>query len=224
MNKKRILFLIYNLNGGGAEKVLLKVLEKINLNKFKVDLFLIKKEGVYVEYFEKNYKEKISLITPYDNLSSNIILQYFQKKIIHKQVRRSLKRPINFRKFIKNKYDTMISFLEGMSTIYLSEIECENKISWIHADLQQHRLMSFEKERAIYSKYNKIICVSNQVKESFLKLYPENKEKLEVIYNPIDTEEIIKKSQEEIEEFRNKIFTFISVGRLVKQGYVTTNS
>ena len=44
MNKKRILFLIYNLNGGGAEKVLLKVLEKINLNKFKVDLFLIKKE------------------------------------------------------------------------------------------------------------------------------------------------------------------------------------
>lgn len=58
MNKKRILFLIYNLNGGGAEKVLLKVLEKINLNKFKVDLFLIKKEGVYVEYFEKNYKEK----------------------------------------------------------------------------------------------------------------------------------------------------------------------
>lgn len=79
MNKKRILFLIYNLNGGGAEKVLLKVLEKINLNKFKVDLFLIKKEGVYVEYFEKNYKEKISLITPYDNLSSNIILQYFQK-------------------------------------------------------------------------------------------------------------------------------------------------
>ena len=44
MNKKRILFLIYNLNGGGAEKVLLKVLEKINLNKFKVDLFLIKKK------------------------------------------------------------------------------------------------------------------------------------------------------------------------------------
>ncbi|MGO5425733.1 glycosyltransferase [Fusobacterium mortiferum] len=217
MNKKRILFLIYNLNGGGAEKVLLKVLEKINLNKFKVDLFLIKKEGVYVEYFEKNYKEKISLITPYDNLSSNIILQYFQKKIIHKQVRRSLKRPINFRKFIKNKYDTMISFLEGMSTIYLSEIDCENKIAWIHADLQQHRLMTFEKERAIYSKYNKIICVSNQVKESFLKLYPENKEKLEVIYNPIDSEEIIKKSQEEIEEFRNKIFTFISVGRLVKE-------
>lgn len=80
MNKKRILILIYNLNGGGAEKVLIKILEKINLEKFEIDLFLIKKEGVYVEYFEKNLKERINLITPYDNLSDNKIINYLQKK------------------------------------------------------------------------------------------------------------------------------------------------
>lgn len=104
-----------------------------------------------------------------------------------------------------------------MSTVYLSEIECNNKIAWIHADLAYHRLMSFEKEKNIYSKYNKIICVSGQVKDSFLKLYPEYKDKIKVIYNPIDSKEIIEKSQEKIERFKNDIFTFISVGRLVKQ-------
>ncbi|MGK4198488.1 glycosyltransferase [Fusobacterium sp. HC1336] len=217
MNKKRILILIYNLNGGGAEKVLIKILEKINLEKFEIDLFLIKKEGVYVEYFEKNLKERINLITPYDNLSDNKIINYLQKKITHKQVKRSLKNPLKFKKFIKRKYDTVISFLEGMSTVYLSEIECNNKIAWIHADLAYHRLMSFEKEKNIYSKYNKIICVSGQVKDSFLKLYPEYKDKIKVIYNPIDSKEIIEKSQEKIERFKNDIFTFISVGRLVKQ-------
>lgn len=215
--KKKVLFLIYNLNGGGAEKVLLKVLEKINLGKFEVDLFLIKKEGIYVKYFEENFKDKINLITPYDELSKNKILAYFQRKLIHKQVRKSLKEPINFRKFIRNKYDTIISFLEGMSTIYLSEIECDNKIAWVHIDLEKHRLMSIEEEKKIYSKYNKIICVSNQAKTSFINLYPEYKEKVEVIYNPIDSKEILEKSNEEIEEFRNKNFTFISVGRLVKQ-------
>lgn len=217
MERKKILILIYNLNGGGAEKVLLKILEKIDLNKLEIELFLIKKEGVYVKYFEDNFKDKIKLITPYDKLSKNKFLAYIQKKIIRKQVKYCLKKPIKFREFLSEKYDTVISFLEGMSTIYLSEIECNNKIAWIHADLGYHRLMEKEKEKEIYLKYKKIICVSNQVKDSFEKLYPECKEKVEVIYNPIDSEEINEKSKEKIEIFRDKNFTFISVGRLVKQ-------
>lgn len=217
MKKKKVLFLIYNLNGGGAEKVLLKVLEKIDLEKFEIDLFLIKKEGVYVKYFEKNLKNKINLITPYDNLSKNKLLSYFQRKIIHKQVKKCLKEPKKFRKFIEKKYDTVVSFLEGMSTIYLSEIECDNKIAWVHTDIEKHRLMSLEEEKKIYSKYTKIICVSNQAKKAFLNLYPKFKDRVDVIYNPIDNKEIIKKSKEKIENFRDEIFTFISVGRLVKE-------
>lgn len=217
MERKKILILIYNLNGGGAEKVLLKILEKINLNKFEIELFLIKKEGIYVKFFEENFRDKINLITPYDKLSKNRFLAYIQKKIIRKQIKYCLKKPIYFRKFLNKKYDTIISFLEGMSTIYLSEIECDNKIAWIHTDLKYHRLMNIEKERNIYFKYKKIICVSNQVKSSFINLYPEYEEKVEVIYNPIDSEEIKRKSEESIEIFRDKTFTFISVGRLVEQ-------
>lgn len=217
MERKKILILIYNLNGGGAEKVLLKILEKIDLNKFEIELFLIKKEGVYVKYFEDNFKDKIKLITPYDKLSKNKFLAYIQKKIIRKQVKYCLKKPIKFRKFLSKKYDTVISFLEGMSTIYLSEIECNNKIAWIHTDLKQHRLIKVSEERKIYSNYNRIICVSNQAMNSFLELYPEYRSKVMMIYNPIDNEEIIRKSKEKIENFRDKKITFISVGRLVKE-------
>lgn len=211
---KKILFLIYNLDGGGAEKVLLKILEKIDKSKFKIDLFLIKKEGVYLKEFKTKFKD-ITLRTPYDNLSKNKLLNWIQHKVIYKKVRKSLKNPEIFREFIKEKYDTQIAFLEGMSSIYLSKIECKNKIAWVHVDLEKHRTMSLDKEREIYKNYNKIICVSNQAKNSFDKLYPEYSNKSTVIYNPIDKEEIIKKSNEKVEKFRaENITTFIAIGRL----------
>ena len=211
---KKILFLIYNLDGGGAEKVLLKILEKIDKNKFKIDLFLIKKEGVYLKEFETKFKD-ITIRTPYDNLSKNKLLNWIQYKLKYKKVRKSLKNPEIFKEFIKEKYDTQIAFLEGMSSIYLSKTECKNKIAWVHVDLEKHRTMPIDKEREIYKNYNKIICVSNQAKNSFDKIYPEYSNKSTVIYNPIDKDEIIKKSNEEVEKFRDKnIVTFIAIGRL----------
>lgn len=214
---KKILFLIYNLDGGGAEKVLLKILEKIDKNKFKIDLFLIKKEGIYLKEFETKFKD-ITIRTPYDNLSKNKLLNRIQYKLKYKKVRKSLKNPEIFKEFIKEKYDTQIAFLEGMFSIYLSKTECENKIAWVHVDLEKHRTMTIDKEREIYKNYNKIICVSNQAKNSFDKIYPEYSNKSTVIYNPIDKDEIIKKSNEEVEKFRDKnIVTFIAIGRLNEQ-------
>lgn len=214
---KKILFLIYNLDGGGAEKVLLKILEKIDKNKFKIDLFLIKKEAVYLKEFETKFKD-ITIRTPYDNLSKNKLLNRIQYKLKHKKVRKSLKNPEIFKEFIKEKYDTQIAFLEGMSSIYLSKTECRNKIAWVHVDLEKHRTMTIDKEREIYKNYNKIICVSNQAKNSFDKIYPEYSNKSTVIYNPIDKEEIINKSSEEVEKFRDKnTVTFVAIGRLNEQ-------
>lgn len=211
---KKILFLIYNLDGGGAEKVLLKILEKIDKNKFRIDLFLIKKEGVYLKEFETKFKD-ITIRTPYDNLSKNKLLNWIQYKLKYKKVRKSLKNPEIFKEFIKEKYDTQIAFLEGMSSIYLSKTECKNKIAWVHVDLEKHRTMPIDKEREIYKNYNKIICVSNQAKNSFDKLYPEYSNKSTVIYNPIDRDEIIKKSEEKIEKFKDENeVTFIAIGRL----------
>lgn len=214
---KKILFLIYNLDGGGAEKVLLKILEKIDKNRFKIDLFLIKKEGVYLKEFETKFKD-ITIRTPYDNLSKNKLLNWIQYKLKYKKVRKSLKSPEIFKEFIKEKYDTQIAFLEGMSSIYLSKTECRNKIAWVHVDLEKHRIMTTNKEREVYKNYNKIICVSNQAKNSFDKLYPEYSNKSTVIYNPIDKEEIIKKSEEKIEKFKDENeVTFIAIGRLTEE-------
>ncbi len=49
----------------------MKILEKINEDNFKIDLFLVKKEGFYLKFFQEKLSKKIKLITLYDNLSKN---------------------------------------------------------------------------------------------------------------------------------------------------------
>ncbi|MGL4999420.1 MAG: glycosyltransferase, partial [Cetobacterium sp.] len=94
------------------------------------------------------------------------------------------------------------------------------KIAWVHTDLEKHRSMPIEKEREVYRKFDKIVCVSNASKQSVLNLYPEYKDKVEVIYNPIDKEEIIIKSKEQVEDIRNNKITLVTAGRLTKvKGY-----
>lgn len=58
----------------------MKVLEKIDKNKFIIDLFLVKKEGFYLKFFQEKLNDKIRLITPYDNLSKNKLISWIQYK------------------------------------------------------------------------------------------------------------------------------------------------
>ena len=45
---KKILFLLTNLSGGGAEKVLIDILRHTDFTRYEVDLLLVVKEGVYL--------------------------------------------------------------------------------------------------------------------------------------------------------------------------------
>ena len=42
----KLLFLIDNLCGGGAEKVLIDILKNLSLEKYDIELFLIRNKGV----------------------------------------------------------------------------------------------------------------------------------------------------------------------------------
>lgn len=44
--KKNLLFIIDNLKGGGAERILITILQHLDAKKYNVDLFLINREGV----------------------------------------------------------------------------------------------------------------------------------------------------------------------------------
>lgn len=209
---KKVLFAISNLNGGGAEKVLVTILKNIDPQKIKVTLLLIFFEGNYIkdipDYVEIKYlfKTRNSIIVR----SIYKMFRYMSNKLIYKL-------------FIKDKYDVEIAFLEGITTKLISGSNSDSKkIAWVHTDLSSNHLTryyykSVDSELEQYKKFNKIVCVSNDAKAGFENLFNYYND-IDVIYNPVDSKEIISLAEEET--IKTDEFTVCTVGRLVEvKGY-----
>lgn len=215
---KKILFITNNLKGGGAEKYLVNLLKELKLKKrvdIEFELLLISEYGVYLD----EVKDIINVDTI---LKKNSILnegKFIEKKYIRKILTcfRLILIKYIFPYFLRGKfekYDTIISFLEGPPTGIIRKIKNKKKIAWIHSDLRKAKTYYTKKENLEnYKNIDKIICVSNSAKNSFLELYPNYALKVEVIYNFINEREILEKSLEKIYYEKKKI-TLITIGRL----------
>lgn len=230
--KKRVLFLIHTLGGGGAEKVLVNLVNSMDKNLYDVTLMTVIDTGVFKKDISQDVhyrtmitlpfkKEKTndsgSLLKKKSGISSKFIKLYtmFWKIIPTKWV---------YMFFVKEKYDVEVAFLEGICAKIISGStnKQSQKISWIHVDLvNQHKSANIFKnhseEENVYNKFDSIVCVSNYVKEQFETMF-QVKGKVVVKYNPVNVQEIIKKGNEAIETVNVKRkFTVCSVGRLNAQ-------
>lgn len=214
--KKKLLFVVPHLNGGGAEKVLIDVLNNFNYEKYEVDLLVIFEEGIYINQVPKevNVKYLINKIKFFDKVPGKLknmfsfYIKYFGMKSIYKTT-------------IKKEYDIEISFLEGLSTKFISSSNNKKskKITWVHIDLLNNHWTSkyyrnLDEEINTYKVFDHIICVSKDTKKAFNKKFGEFKS-TSIIYNPLDINKIKKLGLEKVED--NKKFTICSVGRLVPQ-------
>lgn len=209
---KKILFCIDTLGGGGAEKVLVDILNNLDLNKYKIDLLVLTNEGMY---FDK-INNLINIRTIFPSTKFYKKLSYYLFKFL----------PANilYKLFIHSKFDVEIAFLEGKTTKLISgsNNKKSKKISWVHIDmLKKHwtkKLFRGKEEVITYDRFSDIIFVSEDAKKSFSKLFVNNRSEKKVIYNPVLPEEIEKKSNEFTIAFEE--FTVVSVGRLSDQkGY-----
>ena len=213
---KKILFLINTLQSGGAEKILVDTVNNLPEKEWDITVYTVVDKGEYVKKLNKNIKYK-SMIKIKSKLVSRIFLTLFIKIIPEKLI-------YNF--FVDEIYDYEIAFLEGMATKILSASTNKEskKIAWVHTDLVEYPdsfkvFGSENNEKKAYSKYDAIACVSEGVKEKFLKKYGRVTSIVETVYNVVDEADIIKKSKERC--LKNaSIPIIISVGRLTEQkGY-----
>lgn len=89
-------------------------------------------------------------------------------------------------------FDLAVAFLEGGSTYYVADhVKADKKCAFVHVDYTQAGY-SRKLDKNCYEKFDKIFSVSDQVKETFLKVYPELQDKAEVFRNIVDSDKIIK--------------------------------
>ncbi|RHH48301.1 MULTISPECIES: glycosyltransferase [Bacteroides] len=212
--KKEILFIQQNLQGGGAEKVLLDIINNLDFNTYNITLLLVDGSGIYNNQIDNRVKTFTLL-----SFKEIIALGYLRKAhlwfIVNNYLRLKLKKRLH-----NAKYDTIVSFMEGISAKchkFISDRASRN-VSWIHIDLLLNNwclneFSSIKEQRAVYEKMDQIITVSDGAKASFEKLFPGLK--ISVIYNLIDKLQIYEKAQ--YNPYQPSRFTVCNVGRLANQ-------
>lgn len=205
---KKILILINNMNGGGAEKLLLQFVSFLHeYTNYEIHFLLTYNTGIYLEDIP-DYVNKRFVFAKKDKENEEKI------KNAAKEISR---------KYIYDIYDCAIAFLEGSSTKLLAyaDIPDNTKYAWVHIDLDKKHYTeslyrNIQEEKECYRHFNKIATVSKGVYSAFLKVFGiEFNSKLQILYNPIDIDDIRKKAQESCITYSK--FTICSIGRLVTQ-------
>ena len=118
----------------------------------------------------------------------------------------------------KNKYDVIVAYAEGSATRLVSFFSNKNKVAWIHCDYSLKENLNISYETLLYSKYSKIVCVSNYTAVEFAKLLPKVSHKVCSIGNVLDEDRILTLSQSSIDDvdFNHSTDTFVlvSMGRM----------
>lgn len=211
---KKVLFAIPTLGEGGAERVLVTLLNNLDKEKYDITLFSLFNCGINRKYLHKSIKYHF-----YFNklFRGNIhLFKLFSPERMYKMT-------------IKDEYDIVISYLEGPTTRIVCGCPYPNSklLNWVHTEIHNKKvlLQSYRTMNELlnsYQKYEATIFVSDTARNAFKNTFGSIGGRKLVKYNTVDNQMIITKANEEIKGIsfdRNKI-NLISVGRFTKQkGY-----
>ena len=232
-DKKKILIRIGSLRHGGAEKVLVTFLKNLPQNRYEIDLLLNLYSGKYLPeiptWINVLYLNKGEMITT--NRLQDIPVKAF--RVIYQKLLKQFPKML-YQFILKGKkYDVEFAAIHGFrDEILNSPIQSSKKLVWIHNDLKKTELYHYtDEEFRKFFGFDKIMVISEKIERDFdiLTQNQAEKEKIVRIYNPLDTEEIVLKSQEprsKKQEARSKNSnlgtqnsepTFVSVGTVFPQ-------
>lgn len=202
---KKILFLIHDLGQGGAEKVLINLVNNMDSDKFDITVVSLFGGGVNEQFLKPHihYRAVFTKMIP----GNSLWMKLFTPKQLHKLC-------------VKECYDIEISYLEGPSARVISG--CQNKdtklVSWIHCTLTSEKdvvtgFRNFEEGKNCYNKFDCTAFVSKGVQEAFLK-YSGYNGNSQVLYNTVESDVIMEKACEAYDGLDKNTLNLIAIGTL----------
>lgn len=207
---QKILFYIDTLRAGGAEKVLCNLVNNMDQSKFQITV------------------QTTWPVDPGQYLAPGICYRSIyprESRFYHQLYRLEAALGLVYSLHMKGDYDIEVAYLECGPTKILAGSTNKKavKLAWVHCDLQKKMtdLATFQrKARGWYAKYDHVVCVSNNVRDSYVELFGELPEAV-TLYNTVDDAEILEKAHQPLPELAKKRkFTVVTLGRLTHQkGY-----
>lgn len=204
----KVLFLIHDLGHGGAEKVLVNLVNHLDRSKFDITVLALFGGGVNEQFLKPDIHYKT--IFPKAFPGNSQVMKLFSPQLLH-------------RLFVKEHYDIEVSYLEGPSARIVSGCQhADTKlVSWIHCTMSSKKEIaaSFRSEReakACYDCFDRMVFVSGSVREAFLRHCPLST-KTCVLYNTNETDQILALKDEPVEAgvFSEGEIRLCGVGKLM---------
>lgn len=242
---KKILIVINTLGHAGAETALLELLRNLDPDKYEVSLYVLMGQGEMIKYVPEHVKV---LNRKYDNCSvlSSEGKKHLKKHVIRALLNRGTAFRMapymisNLCTMIKNKdirtdkllwkamacgaerlkehYDLAVGYLEGGATYYIADyVNADKKAAFVHVDYARAGY-SRKLDRDCYLGIDRIFAVSDEVKTSFLNIYPECSGCTEVFHNLLN-QDMIRARAEMPGGFEDSFdgLRILTVGRLTSQ-------
>ena len=202
---KKILFLIHDLGHGGAEKVLVNLVNNMDPSKFDITVMALFDGGVNEQFLKPHIHYRA--IYPKAFPGNSRVMKILSSKQLHKL-------------YIKEHYDIEVAYLEGPAVRIISGCPHEDTklISWIHCTMRSEKefsvgFRSLKEAKACIAHFHQNVFVSRGVQAAFEKYCPVSNGV--VLHNTNESEKILAMAQEPVEGiFRDGEIKLIGVGKI----------
>ena len=197
MEKKSILFILPDLNAGGAERIVTTIANHLPREKFSPSILLLRKEGLYLDFLQ-NDVEIIDIKTPRIRHALKPILKQIRKR----------KPDIVF-----SGYGEVNAYLSLFIKLFPKTKFIARETNVVSQHVTRREILFFYK---FYNNYNKIICQSDDMMNDLVENFKIKKDKLIKINNPVDFSFIEEKLENATkpESYREGYKNIVAIGNL----------
>ncbi|MCM1056202.1 MAG: glycosyltransferase [Firmicutes bacterium] len=242
---KKLLFVINTLGQAGAETALLNLLRQIDPKQYEVSLYVLMGQGEmvselpeYVRLLNRSFYDRPVLSGAGRRLMARRVMAAALRRgtvfrllpyLIRNLFAMAAKGRVQTDKLLwrllsdgeqrfSARYDLAVAYLEGGSAYYVADhVKAAKKAAFIHIDYEQAGYTR-QLDKDCYPAFDRIFSVSDEVKASFDRVYPECGDRSFVFQNLLDVEEIRRKAslpggfEDDFQGIR-----ILTVGRLTAQ-------
>ena len=204
MEKRKVLFVIHQLNFGGVQKSLLTALDAIDYDKNQVTLYIRRNDRLELlskinnnvseiiinedntSYYKRPYAILLYMFISFRKnlgISSDSLSEKLKKYIIRKQMQ------YEKRHYFLNgkKYDVAFSYIQRYPAELVAEyIDADKKIMFFHGSTDEEH----ELHERIMPMFDAIVGVNSSIQHILEELYPTAADKFTSIENYVAPEEI----------------------------------
>lgn len=204
---EKVLFLIHDLGPGGAEKVLVNLVNNMDPKQFDITVMALFDVGVNRQFLKPHIRYRACF--KHMIRGNSHLMKLLSPRGLHKWL-------------IKDRYDIEISFLEGPSARIISGCPSRDTkiLTWVHCMPRKKGnvtlgFRSYREAENCYSRFDRIVCVAGTVEDGFRTVFPAMGNAA-VCYNTNDSSAVAQMATEPLDRERvPEEFRMIGVGRLI---------